>query len=169
MQEIIVKKGLRRTIVVLFDDIEQMPIPRFNKLNKLWMLNDSIGSSISDFDAKHFSNFITFIKTKELDKLAKQLENFRILVFNIQNEINIEHLSFACMVHSIDGEEMTDISDSGLKRTLDRLGLAGLTQEHLKKNKKKFEGKLPTTLKNISQRFLATRKALFFGRNKKSA
>lgn len=135
MTEIILKKGVRRTKVLLYDDIEQMPIDRYNKLNKYWMLQDSIGSSIGDFDKNHYSKLLMLLDDKK--KLQKQLENFRILVYNIMTEVNVEHLSFACMIHSINGEELTDLSQEGLKGTLSRLSKLGLTQELLKKKSKK--------------------------------
>ena len=135
MTEIILKKGIKRTRVIIYDDIEQMPIDRFNKINKYWMLHDSIGSSIGDFDKNHYGKLLMLLEEKS--KMQKQLENFRILVFNVMNEINVEHLSFACMIHSINGEEITDISEEGLKGILNRLAKLGLTQDILKKKQLK--------------------------------
>ena len=38
--------GLKKTTLLMYDDIDQLPIERFNKANKYWMLHDNIGSSI---------------------------------------------------------------------------------------------------------------------------
>ena len=70
MTELIVKKGIKRTRVLLYSDIEQMPIERFNKMNKYWMLDDNIGGTLTDFDKAHYSKFILLLDEKE--KLAKQ-------------------------------------------------------------------------------------------------
>jgi len=67
------------------------------------------------------------------DKCKAELQNFRILVYNIQNEINVEHLSFACLIHSVDGEEHEDLSEDALEKLLSDLSKRGLTQELLKK------------------------------------
>ena len=131
MIDITLKKGLKRSVVKLYDNIDQLPIERFNKANKYWMLHDNIGSSISDFDEKHYSKLILFAGDKE--KSMAELNNLRIMVYNIQNEINVEHLSFACLIHSIDGVEQNDLSEDALRVVLKRLSDWGLTQEALKK------------------------------------
>lgn len=134
---------LRKTTISLYDDIDQLPVERFNKANKYWMLHDNIGSSISDFDANHFNKLTLLAGDKQ--KCIAELNNFRILVFNIQNEINVEHLSFACLIHSVDGEEQSDLSEDALKRLLKRLSDKGLTQDILKKKCPKSETKSITT------------------------
>lgn len=134
MKELIIKKGVKRTRVVIYDDIDQLPIKRFMLANKYWMLDDSIGSDIQDFDKKHFSRFTLIAGDKE--KTLKELANFRILVYNLMNEINIQHLSFACLIHSVNGEEVTDLSESNLNKLLNKLSALGLTQDILKKKLK---------------------------------
>ncbi len=137
MKELTIKKGVRRTRVMIYDDINQLPITRFMLANKYWMLHDSIGSDISSFDEKHFNKFALIAGDK--DKMLKELQNFRILVFNLMNEINVQHLSFACIVHSINGKEITDFSEESLKTLLKQLSDAGLTQDELKKKLKVSE------------------------------
>jgi len=131
MIDFTLRKGLRKTVVKLYNDIDQLPIERFNKANKYWMLHDNIGSSIADFDANHFNKLVLLAGDK--DKTVAELNNFRILVYNIMNEVNVEHLSFACLVHSIDNKECDDLSESALKVVLKRLSDSGLTQDELKK------------------------------------
>ena len=123
--------GIRKTTIKLYDDIDQLPVERFNKANKYWMLHDNIGSSISDFDTNHFNKLALLAGDKQ--KCIAELNNFRILVYNIQNEVNVEHLSFACLIHSINGKEQTDLSEGALKEVLKQLSDKGLTQDLLKK------------------------------------
>lgn len=131
MIEVSWRKGIKRTSLKIYDDIDQLPIERFNKTNKYWMLHDNIGSSIADFDTNHFNKLVLLAGDKE--KCIAELQNFRILVYNIQNEVNVEHLSFACMVHSVDGIENNDLSADALNRLLKDLSDRGLTQDILKK------------------------------------
>jgi len=131
MKELILKKGAKRTRIEIYDDISQLPITRWQLANKYWMLHDSIGSDIGSFDEKHYNNFTLIAGDK--DKTLKELANFRILVYNIMNEINVQHLSFACLIHSVNGKEVTDLSEGNLKKILDELSSAGLTQDVLKK------------------------------------
>ena len=88
MIEFTIKKGVRNTRVKMYTSIEDLPIERFMKANKYWMLHDSIGSDISDFDKNHYSKFVLIAGDKA--KTLKELENFRILVYNIMNEVNVE-------------------------------------------------------------------------------
>jgi len=134
MIEFTIKKGIRNTRIKMYTSIEDLPIERFMKANKYWMLHDSIGSDISDFDKNHYSKFVLIAGDKA--KILKELENFRILVYNIMNEVNVEHLAFATLVYSIDDKEIHDLSEESLKNVIKRLSDAGLTQEVLKKKLK---------------------------------
>ena len=131
MIDISFRKGIAKTTIKLYDNIDQLPVERYNKANKYWMLHDNIGSSISDFDTNHFNKIALLAGDKE--KCKAELQNWRILVYNIQNENNVEHLSFACLIHSVNGEEVTDLSEGSLKAVLKDLSDKGLTQELLKK------------------------------------
>jgi len=165
MYDIEIKKGLKKHVVTLYDNIEQMPIERFNKINKYWMLDDNIGSSISDFDKAHYSKFMLLLDDKT--KLAKELENFRILVYNVMNEVNVSHYAFACMVHSIDGKEKNDLSENGLKSVLKELSEIGLTQEVLKKKQKNAGKRSTKSYKNYSPTSSGQWLGWLFGRNRK--
>jgi len=123
---------LKRQTILLYDDIDQLPIEVFNKVNKYWMLHDNIGSSFEDIDSTHLAKLFLLINNPE--KLKKELENLRILVFNIINEVNPRHMAFAALIYSIDNKEITDRSDEGLKRTLKRLDI---TEGDLKKKTKR--------------------------------
>jgi hypothetical protein len=162
MREIVINRGLkkllRKTKVVLHDDIDQLLIDRFNKINKFWMLHDNLGSSFIDIDNTHIAKLILIADNKE--KIIKELENLRILIFNIINEINPSHMAFACMVHSIDDKEVTDFSDEGIKRTLKRLSDVGLTEGELKKKmsevREKIYGDLELFFPDIFHNVLST-------------
>ena len=143
MIEVSWRKGIKRTTLKMYDDIDQLPVERFNKANKYWMLHDNIGSTIADFDTNHFNKLALLAGDKE--KLIAELQNFRILVYNIQNEINVEHLSFACLIHSVDGKVNDDLSEDALNKTLKNLSDRGLTQDILKKKLTLLEKKsMPT-------------------------
>jgi hypothetical protein len=135
-----IKKLFKRTKVVVYDDIEQLTIDRFNKINKYWMLHDNIGSTFQDIDNNHISKLMLITDNK--DKLVKELENLRILVFNITNEVNPTHLAFGCLVHSINDEVNEDLSEEGIRKVLKKLNNAGLTEGVLKKKISEVRGKI---------------------------
>ena len=148
MIELSWRRGIAKHTVKLYDDIDQLPVERFNKANKYWMLHDNIGSSISDFDTNHFNKLALLAGDKE--KCIAELNNFRILVYNIQNEVNVEHLSFGCLIHSINDKEVTDLSEGALKTVLKDLSDKGLTQDVLKKKLTTLEKESILTLKPSS-------------------
>ena len=139
-----IKKLFRKTTIVLHDDIDQLTIDRFNKINKYWMLHDNIGSTFQDIDNSHIAKLILIADNKE--KLVKELENLRILVFNIINEVSPTQMAFACLIESIDGKPNEDLSEEGIKKTLKGLSDAGLTIGVLKKKMKEVKEKIYSDL-----------------------
>ena len=100
----------------MYADIEQLTAEKFSKVNKYWMLDDELGNSFADIDRIHMTRLILSLDDKE--KAKKVIDNMRVLIHNIINEVNPESLAFACLIHSIDGVEIKDMSDENLKRTL---------------------------------------------------
>jgi hypothetical protein len=137
MREIVLHKGIKETKLVVYTEIDQLPAERFAKLNKLWMLNDELGSSFEDIDRIHITRIALSLTDPE--KAKKVLDNMRVLIHNIINEINPESMSFACMIYSIDGVEMNDLSDENLKKVVKYLSERGLTVDVLKKKQKESE------------------------------
>jgi len=135
MTELILHKGLKRTKVLLYSEIDQLPAERFSKVNKFWMLNDELGNSFEDIQRVHITRLLIAIKDEA--KARKIIENMSVLIHNIINEVNPESLAFACLVHSIDGVELTDLSDENLQRTVRYLSERGLTIDVLKKKQKR--------------------------------
>jgi hypothetical protein len=116
---------------MVYDDIEQMPIERFNKANKFWMLSDNLGNSFDDIDKVHLSRMFLIADNKE--KVIAEINNLRVLVYNIIKETHPDQLAFAALVHSVNGQECTDLSDEGLRTLLTELSKKGLTVGEVKK------------------------------------
>ena len=135
MRELILHKGLIKTKVILYTDIDQLPADRFSKVNKYWMLHDELGSSFDDIDRIHITRIA--LSLHDTAKAKKVLDNMRVLIHNIINEVNPESLAFACLIYSIDGVELKDLSDENLKRVINDLSGKGLTIDIVKKNRKK--------------------------------
>ena len=136
MREVVINKGLKRTRILMYADIDQLTAERFSKVNKYWMLHDELGGSFQDIDAIHITRLILSLDDKE--KAKKVIDNMRVLIHNIINEVNPESLAFACMIYSIDGVEVTDLSDENLKKIIKQLSDSGLTAETFKKKVKRY-------------------------------
>lgn len=114
-----VKLGGHR--VKIYDSIDELPIKRFHVYNKYLLIDAGIGSEISDFD-HHIERMVAFLTKGDKDNANKELQNLRQNVYLIMNGQNIRHLSFACLVASIDGQKTDDISPDGLAKVLKKLG-----------------------------------------------
>jgi hypothetical protein len=101
--------------VRLYDSIDELPIVRFHRYNRMLLVDAGIGSDISDFDA-HIEKVVRFMKSGDKDNAAKELENMRQNVYIMLTEQSPQNLSFAALVAEIDDVEMNDLSDDGLER-----------------------------------------------------
>ena len=123
--------------VRLYDSIDELPITRFHKYNKCLLIDPGIGSDLSDIDA-HIERLYRYISHDS--KLAVQeLQNLRQSLYMVSQEISAKFLSFAVLVESIDGVKRDDLSDEGMKNTLELLkempnGMISEIVEALKKN-----------------------------------
>lgn len=129
--------------VVLYDSIEDLPIIRFHKYNKMLLVDAGIGSDLADFD-KHIEKTIRYAHSKTPQLATVELENMRQNVYFIQSEISPRYLSFAVLVKSIDGNPCNDLSDDGLQKIVDLFAdvpNAELTA-HLEAVKKKIDEEL---------------------------
>lgn len=116
MKNLIVNKK----VVCVYDSIDEMPIINFQKYNKYLLIDSGIGSDADDIDA-HITRIARFIKSNNAKKALQELQNMRQNMYMVNNEISPRYLAFAALIHSIDGKEINDLSDDGLKNTLAEL------------------------------------------------
>lgn len=118
----------KRHTVILYDSIENLPMDQFSKMQKYQMIESGIGKNISEFD-RHLEATAQYLKHDKTDKAIAELKNLRQLFWHTLNEIDPSQLSFCCMIHSIDGKEITDYSDGALDIMRKQLSDYGLTQK----------------------------------------
>lgn len=116
MKNLIVNKK----VVQVYDSIDEMPIVNFQKYNKYLLIDSGIGSDADDIDA-HIARIAKFIKSNNAKKALQELQNMRQSMYMVNSEISPKYLAFAALIHSIDGEEVNDLSDDGLKNVLAKL------------------------------------------------
>lgn len=126
----------------IYDSIDELPVIRFHKYNKMLLIDSGIGSDLADFDS-HVERAIRYCRTKP-ELAAAELDNLRQNVYFIQQEISPKHLAFCVLVRSINGEPFNDLSDDGLKGLLERLNQASNKEmtAHLETVKKKIDDEL---------------------------
>lgn len=129
--------------VVLYDSIDELPMLRFHKYNKMLLVDAGVGSDLSDFD-RHIEKVIRYLNSPTPNMATVELGNMRQNIYFIQSEISPRYLSFAVLVKSIDGNPCNDLSDDGLQKIVDLFAdvpNAELTA-HLEAVKKKIDEEL---------------------------
>ena len=107
--------------VRVYDSIDDLPMVRFHRYNRMLLVDAGIGSDISDFD-NHVERVVRYIRKGDNDNAAKELDNLRQNVYMIMQGQSVKDLSFACLVESIDGVRCDDLSPEGLQKVLHMLG-----------------------------------------------
>lgn len=107
--------------VRIYDSIDELPVVRFHKYNRMLLVDSGIGSDITDFDA-HIERVVAYIRKGENENAAKELDNLRQNVYMILSGQSVRDLSFACLVESIDGQRCDDLSEESLGKVLQMLG-----------------------------------------------
>lgn len=140
---IMVTVKIGKHTVEMYDTIEDLPIVRFHKYQKLLLIDAGIGADINAFDQR-IEKTRRFLMDGKTDKAQQELENLRQSVFLIQSGINPKHRAFAALVAKLDGVECGDVSDDGLAKlteTLNDTPESELTAQ-LDAVKKKIDGEL---------------------------
>lgn len=127
----------------MYDTIDELPIVRFHKYQKLLLIDAGVGADITAFDQR-IEKTRRFLMDGKTDKAQQELENLRQSVFLIQSGINPKHRAFAVLVAKLDGVECKDISDDGLAKLTETLNDApeGELTAQLRAVKKKIDTEL---------------------------
>lgn len=104
----------------IYDSIEELPMIRFHKYNKMLLVDAGIGSDLSDVD-RHIEKAIRYSRSKTPELAAVELDNMRQNIYFIQSNLNPKHLAFAALIKSIDGKPCHDLSEEGLRKVVQSL------------------------------------------------
>lgn len=131
--------------VELYDAIEELPMQRFHKYNKMLLIDAGIGSDLADFD-RHIEKAAIYARSKTPELAAVELDNMRQNIYFIQTALSPRHLAFAVLIKSIDGKDCNDLSDDGLQKVVDMFAdvpIKDVTAEFMAV-KKKIDDELQT-------------------------
>ena len=108
---------INKKVIKVYDSVDEMPIVNFQKYNKYLLIDSGVGSDADDIDA-HITRIAKFIKANNNKKALQELQNMRQNMYMVNSEISPKYLAFAALIHSINGKEVNDLSDDGLKALL---------------------------------------------------
>ena len=106
--------------VVMYDSIEELPIVRFQKYNKMLLLDAGLGSDVAVLDAK-LARVSEFMKAGDMQNAVAEIDNLRQTLFNVQNGLTPHFMSLIPLMAEVDGEPLTDLSDENIQAVYDRL------------------------------------------------
>lgn len=129
--------------VEFYSAIDELPIVRFHKYQKLLLVDAGVGSDITAFD-RRLEKARHFLAAGKIEQAQLELENLRQCVFLIQSGVSPKHRAFAALVTKIDGQEYNDISDDSLEAIVAKLADASESEltARLEAVKKKIDGEL---------------------------
>lgn len=138
-----VKAKIGKHTVEIYDAIDELPIVRFHRYQKLLLIDAGVGSDIVAFDQRT-EKMRRYLMDGKTENAQKELENLRQSVFFIQNEFSPKHRAFAALVAKMDGRECNDLSDEALARITEELKDAPVNEltAQLEAVKKKIDGEL---------------------------
>lgn len=141
--EAMVTTKIGRHTVEMYDAIDELPIVRFQKYQKMLLVDAGVGGDIAAFDQRT-ERARRFLLAGKPDKAQKEFDNLRQCVFLVQSGINPRHRAFAVLVSKIDGEPCDDLSDGAIDKIVERLGDApvGEVDGQLRAVKKKIDAEL---------------------------
>ena len=111
------KVKIGRHDVEIYDSIEELPMLRFHKYNKMLLIDAGIGGDLNDFDTR-IEKARAYCSIKKNDLAIIELDNLRQTVYFIQSGISPKHLAFCVLIKSINGKIHDDLSDDALQETL---------------------------------------------------
>jgi|VirMetMinimDraft_7_1064189.scaffolds.fasta_scaffold01375_8 hypothetical protein len=127
--------------LVMYDSIDDLPIRRFQALNLNLALDAGIGSD-QEAVTRHSAMIRKFIQAGQTEEALVQLNNYEQCLTFIVQGINPKLFSFVCLLHKLDGKLITDLTEEGIKQTLDKMDIANhsfITNLMLEAKKKLYQ------------------------------
>lgn len=114
--------------ILIYSSAKELPITRYNELQKQLLLISGIGSSVEDANARYVK-MLAYLAENKVEDAKLELINSRATFLSIMGGINYNTKAFACFVKSIDGVDCDDITEDGLHRTMQLIEKTGLSQD----------------------------------------
>ena len=114
--------------VVMYNSIKELPIDVSKKFHYYMLQVMGVGNTMEDVD-DHLVRLISFVTNDKKDDALEELKNLRFGFFSMLSAWDFKSLAFACLIKSVNGNEINDRSDEGLDNLITDLSLKGLTNE----------------------------------------
>jgi len=139
--------------VVLYDDIEEMPIRVFQKFNEYLLQDAEIGNKMSDVD-RHFRRLDKYLMEKDFEKALQERKNLHQAVWNSIMMLDHSSLAFAAIIKTVDGVEVQERDIDSSQALLDKLSDWGLTYHAVSEVAEAIKKKYLENYLNISTTYM---------------
>ncbi len=120
----------KQTEIFYYSSPEEMPVTRFNKFQSFIFQDLDIGNSIEVFN-NNCQKLDQFLAIKNFDQALNQRKILQYTFYSSLEKINYSSFAFACLIAKIGNTHCNDLSESGLKATIELLEKTGITQFHV--------------------------------------
>lgn len=147
--------------VELYDSIDEMPMANYHKFNKYLMFESGLAPSATGVIG-HLSRMSELLQAEEYEKLNLEIQNTYQAISFIMEEMSPVSMAFACMVHKIDGDVVSDLSDEAMKLLSYRLNRerAKVLRKKVDELKKKLTLSFKPTSQSLFKRVLKRKRHL---------
>jgi len=111
-------------IIKIYDDIQLLPILRYQKFNKFVMMSNEIGNTFDDYDQRT-AKTLQLLKTGMVDESIQEILNRRQTVFNAYNEYSPTNYALGCMIYQIDDTKYHTTKENTIETILQHLDRIG--------------------------------------------
>lgn len=123
------------------DNVQELPIGRYVEFQRHLLAAANIGSTVEDIDLR-LRRHRGYLERQEWDKAIVEAQNLHLAMRSTVQKLHPKIMAFAMLVEAIDGDRITDHSESGLQRIITRLDHSRLTwaraMQAVDEAKKKF-------------------------------
>jgi len=111
---------------LIYDSIQELPVDRFFRFNLQIAMDAGIGGDMNSIIARN-QELREWIGRGRKSEALQALSNMENAIMVAMSEITPLSNAFVCLVKSVNGEEVTDLSQGGMDRYLKEWGKKGLT------------------------------------------
>lgn len=112
-------------VFTFYENITELPIKRYQLLQKYILIDAGIGSSLSD-TMKHFNKIDQFIEVNDIESVAIEKENMLMGYNFILSDEFISSYTFASLIKTKNGEVL-DINDDNIEELVDLLECSSIS------------------------------------------
>ena len=108
----------------LYDSIHVIPPHRENEMSYYLLSDFGIGHTWQDINS-HLGGVMLAAKANDANLLNQEVENLILGYLTMAGKYNPKHLAWICLVHSINGEPLTDLTEGNLQKVSQKLSEEG--------------------------------------------